>query len=185
VAGAAHGDTYLLIASGQDDGALAPERLAELLQAATDTLVGSTATPINAGPQQHYVACAAIEDLDAWVAGGAAPPAAPRLDLTADGQDFRRDEVGIATGGIRTPWTDAPTAILSGTGQSGELFAFLLGTTRELQPADLARLYPGSKADYLRKFEAALDATIQAGFLLAEDRAEILGLGAASWPGSA
>jgi hypothetical protein len=185
VAGAAHANTYLLVASGQDDGSLGAERLAELLRPTMDTVVGHTETPINGGPQHHYVECAAIERLDAWVAGRAEPPSAPRLDLTADGRDLRRDERGVATGGVRTPWTDVPTAILSGTGQSGELFAFLLGTTRELGAADLARLYPGGKADYLRKFEASLDATIQAGFLLAEDRGQILAVADAGWPGRA
>jgi hypothetical protein len=74
-------------------------------------------------------------------------------------------------------------AILSGTGQRGELFAFLFGTTREFEAADLARLYPGGRGDYLGRFEGALDAAINAGFLLAADRAEILAVAAASWPG--
>jgi hypothetical protein len=74
-------------------------------------------------------------------------------------------------------------AILSGTGQRGELFAFLFGTTAELTDVDLARLYPGGKADYLAKFEASLKAAIEAGFLLSDDRAEIIAVAAASWPG--
>ncbi|HUB42165.1 MAG TPA: alpha/beta hydrolase domain-containing protein [Streptosporangiaceae bacterium] len=181
LAGAAHADTYLLFASGQDDGSLSPERLAELLRPTTDILMGRTASPINSGPQHHYVECAAIEHLDLWVAGRGAPPTAARL--TAAGRDYVRDDLGIATGGIRTPWTDVPVAILSGTGQQGELFAFLFGTTAPLHAGDLARLYPGGKADYLGQFERSLDATIKAGFLLTEDRGEILAVAAASWPG--
>jgi hypothetical protein len=184
VAGAAHADTYLLFASGQDDGSLPPARLAELMRPTTDILMGQAESPINSGPQHHYVECAAIEHLDAWVAGRSAPPPAPRLHLSDNGRDFARDELGIATGGIRTPWTDVPVAILSGTGQRGELFAFLFGTTRELEAADLARLYPGGRGDYLGRFEGALDAAIDAGFLLGADRAEILAVAAASWPGS-
>jgi hypothetical protein len=76
-----------------------------------------------------------------------------------------------------------PAAILSGTGQGGEMFAFLFGTTRQLGDAELASLYPGGKADYLARFEASLDAAIGAGFLLPDDRAEILAVAAASWPG--
>ncbi len=181
LAGAAHADTYLLFASGQDDGNLPPERLAELLRPTTDILMGRTAAPINSGPQHHYVECAAIEQLDAWVAGRGTPPAAARLN--AAGRDYVRDDLGIATGGIRTPWTDVPVTILSGTGQRGELFAFLFGTTAPLPAGDLARLYPGGKADYLAQFELSLDATIKAGFLLTEDRCEILAVAAASWPG--
>jgi hypothetical protein len=182
IAGAAHADTYLLFASGQDDGALTPVRLAELIRPTTDILMGRTELPVNSGPQHHYVECAAIEQLDAWVAGRAKPPAAPRLEVTADGRDLVRDNLGIAAGGIRTPWTDVPVAILSGTGQRGEMFAFLFGTTTGLIDADLARLYPGGQADYLAKFEASLESAIDAGFLLAADRVEILALAAASWP---
>jgi hypothetical protein len=183
LAGAAHADTYLLSASGQDDGRLPPEQLARLLAPTADTVLGHTAVPINSGPQQHYVECAAFEHLDGWVAGRGRPPVAPRLQGTSDWQDLERDELGIATGGIRTPWTDAPAAVLSGTGQSGELFAFLFGTTRQLSPADLRRMYRGGKAEYLGRFEVALDATIAAGFLLADDRAEILAVADAAWPG--
>jgi len=182
LAGAAHADTYLLFASGQDDGALPPARLAELLRPTTDILLGHTEFPVNSGPQQHYVECAAVEHLDAWVAGHAKPPSAPRLQVTA-GHDLRRDDLGVATGGIRTPWTDVPAAVLSGTGQRGEMFAFLFGTTGELSDADLARLYPGGKADYLARFEYSLDAAIETGFLLRDDRAEALAVAACSWPG--
>jgi hypothetical protein len=183
LAGAAHADTYLLFASGQDDGNLPAGRLAELMRPTTDILMGQTALPVNSGPQHHYVECAAFEALDAWVAGRAKPPSAARLEPTADGRDLHRDKLGIATGGIRTPWTDAPVAVLSGTGQRGEMFAFLFGTTTELSGAELASLYPGGQADYLEKFAASLDSAIEAGFLLADDRAEILAVAGASWPG--
>jgi hypothetical protein len=183
LAGAAHADTYLLFASGLDDGHLPAQRLAQLLRPTTDILMGTTESPVNSGPQHHYVECAAVEQLDSWVRGESKPPSAPRLDLASDGRDCRRDELGIATGGIRTPWTDVPTSVLSGTGQGGELFAFLFGTTAELSQVDLARLYPGGPEDYLAKFAAALDSAITAGFLLAEDRPEILALAAASWAG--
>jgi hypothetical protein len=182
VAGAAHADTYMLAASWHDDGKLPPERLAELIGPTTDLVLGHTDSPANSGPQHHYVECAAIEHLDAWAAGRSAPPAAARLEVADGGRDLRRDELGIAVGGIRTPWTDVPAAILSGTGQTGEMFAFLLGTTRLLDRAELARLYPGGRADYLGRFEACLDGVIAAGFLLAEDRAEILAVAAAAYP---
>ncbi len=75
-----------------------------------------------------------------------------------------------------------PVAVLSGTGQRGEMFAFLFGTTTALTDADLARLYPDGQADYLAKFQASLESAIDAGFLLPDDRVEILGLAAAAWP---
>jgi Alpha/beta hydrolase domain len=184
LAGAAHADTYLAVASGHDDGALPAGRLAELTQPTTRIVMGTTDVPVNSGPQHHYVACAALEHLDQWAGGGAAPPAAARLNLTADGKDLQRDELGIATGGIRTPWTDVPAAVLSGVGQRGaNMFAFLFGVTRPFTPAQLAASYPGGPPDYLARFERSLDATIAAGFVLTDDRAEALALAAAAWPG--
>lgn len=186
IAGAAHADTYLLIASGQDDGALAPDRLAELTRPTKQIVIATTEIPVNSGMQHHYVACAALEHLDAWAGGSSAPPAAPRLDLADGGTDFCRDADGVATGGIRTPWTDVPTAVLSGVGQTGgNLFAFLFGVTRPLEPEELAALYPGGLADYLARFEAALVETVTAGFLLPADRAEALAVAQAAWPGPA
>ena len=183
LAGAAHGDTYLLIASGQDDGSLSAARLAELTRPTTDIILGKTDVPVNSGLQHHYVACAALDHLTSWSAGGAAPPVSPRLDSTGDGLDLRRDSRGIATGGIRTPWTDVPAAVLSGQGQTGNnLFAFLFGTTTPIGPADLAALYPGGLPDYLARFEQALDDAITAGFVLTDARAEALAVAAAAWP---
>ena len=109
IAGAAHADTYLLFASGQDDGHMPAALLAELTRPTTDILMGQTKSPVNSGLAHHYVECAAFEQLDGWVAGRSKPPSAPRLDVTADGRDLHRDDLGIATGGIRTPWTDVPT----------------------------------------------------------------------------
>jgi hypothetical protein len=180
IAGAAHADTYLLVAGGQDDGKLSPERLAELLRPTNELFIGNTDTPINAGPQQHYVGQAAFEHLVRWVADGTAPPAAPRLRVI-DGGALELDDHGIAGGGIRTPWVDVPTATLSGLGQSGQAFAVLFGRTEPFDRATLEATYPGGRAEYLRRFSESLDATIAAGFILAEDRTEILSLADASY----
>jgi hypothetical protein len=181
VAGAAHGDTYLLVASNHDDGTLTPARLAELMQPTTQLIIGTTDTPINSGPQQHYVGQAALEHLVRWAAGGSAPPVAPRLVLDDGGAGLVFDEHGNATGGIRTPWVDVPTATLSGLGQTGETFAILFGKTGRFDPEELARCYPGGRADYKERFAASIDATIEAGFILPGDRAEILALADASY----
>jgi len=180
IAGAAHADTYMLIAGGLDDGRLGPARLAELLQPTTQVLIGTADTPINAGPQQHYVGQAAFEHLVRWVAGGPPPPRAPRLALSADGQ-LVPDAHGIATGGVRTPWVDVPTAKLSGLGQTGEMFMVLFGTTEPFDRAKLSALYPAGLEDYMAAFAASLDQAINAGFLLGDDRSEILALAGASY----
>jgi hypothetical protein len=181
VAGAAHADVYLLVASGSDDGQRTPAELAKLLTP-TDSAFGMKMnSPMNAGPQQHYVLQAALDHLDRWAAGGPPPPSAPRLELAsaADGaSSFVLDAQGNVKGGVRTPWVDAPSAVLSGLGQGGAEFAFLFGTTRPLAPDARARLYPGGRADYLARFAKATDDAVGAGFLLDADREEILGLAA-------
>ncbi|HWD54665.1 MAG TPA: alpha/beta hydrolase domain-containing protein [Acidimicrobiales bacterium] len=182
LAGAAHADTYTVGAGRHDDGTLSAERFAELMRPTTNLMNWKTETPINAGPQQHYVAQAALAHLVNWVLEGTPPPSAPRLEVDGSGTDFRKDERGLAQGGIRTPWVDVPSAVMGGLGQAGESFAFLFGRTTPFDEATLTSLYPGGRADYLARFEAALDATIDAGFLLAEDRSEILAVAAASFP---
>jgi hypothetical protein len=182
LAGAAHADTYLLVASGQDDGSLGAEQFAELLRPTTELMIGNTDVPINAGPQQHFVGQAAFEHLVAWVAGGPPPPAAARLEMT-DANQLVLDEQGIARGGIRTPWVDVPTARLSGLGGSGETFAFLFGKTEPFDAETLAAAYPGGKDGYLEQFIASLEDAIGHGFILVADRQEILALAAAAYPG--
>ena len=183
VAGAAHADTYLLVAGNHDQGNLPAGRLAELLAPTTDTPAGQTTTPINSGPQHHYVACAAIEHLVRWAAGGPPAPACDRLHPSDDGGDLHRTYYGIATGGIRTPWTDAPVATLSGVGQTGSMYAFLFGTTQPFDGEDMSRKWPFGQAGYLEDFEEELDRAISQGYLLADDRAEILALARVSYPG--
>jgi hypothetical protein len=182
MAGAAHADTYTVSAGRHDDGTLHAERFAELLRPTTNLMIGRTDTPINAGPQQHYVAQAALAHLARWAAGGDSPPSAPSLELDGDGTGYVLDEHGIAKGGIRTPWVEVPTAVMGGLGQAGESFAFLFGRTEPFDEATLAALYPGGEDDYLDRFGAALDAAIAADFLLEDDRLEILAVAAHSFP---
>lgn len=178
LAGAAHADTYVLRAGHFDDGHLPAARLADLLAPTTRTVAGTTERPVNSGPQQHYVACAAIEHLDTWAAGGPAAPAAHRLLANEDGRDFGRDYYGVAVGGIRTPWTDAAITTLSGLGQDGGTFGFLFGTTEDFHYDELVRRYPFG---YSGPFTDSLNRAIEAGFLLADDRAEILALADATF----
>ncbi len=143
-------------------------------------LVGSSSkyidcgVPINNGPM-HLVAKAALRALSKWVDTGTAPVIAPRLDVTTGPEPkIRRNADAIALGGIRTPPVDVPAAVLSGEpGPNPSTICLLLGSTKPLPPARLAQLYP-SGASYLRRYNAAADATIKAGFVLADDRAALL-----------
>jgi hypothetical protein len=181
IAGAAHADTYLLVASGRDDGSLPPAELARLLAPIDEFFGMKMGAPMNAGPQQHYVLQAALAHLDRWAAGGPPPPQAPRLQLPdAGASPLALDAAGIARGGLRTPWVEVPRDVLSGFGQSGAEFAFLFGTTRPLEPALRARLYPDGRADYLARFGKATEDAVAAGFLLEADAPEILAVAAAA-----
>jgi hypothetical protein len=182
MAGAAHADTYTVSAGRHDDGTLTAQRMAELLRPTSNLMIGKTDSPINAGPQQHYVAQAALVHLARWAAGGDAPPSGPSLKLNGDRTGYVLDEHGIAKGGIRTPWVDVPAAVMGGLGQTGETFAMLFGHTEPFDEAKLATLYPGGEDEYLEQFAASLDAAIAAGFLLEEDRIEILAVAAHSFP---
>lgn len=177
LAGAAHFDTYGLLASHADDGRAPIEQLARAL-APTDRPLGMPAGhPVNSGPQQHYVAQAALAHLERWARGGDPAPSAARLDASEQPPiTIRTDELGIARGGIRTPWVDAPTAALSGRSPGGEQFLFLFGRTDVFDEATLARLYPGGPQQHLERFTVAAEAAVAAGFLLEADREEIVAL---------
>jgi hypothetical protein len=83
----------------------------------------------------------------------------------------RRDEHGLALGGIRTPAVDVPVSTLSGEAPAGApLLCSLFGTSTPFDAATLKSLY-GTKADYLDAFHASLDEAIDAGFIRKADRA--------------
>lgn len=94
-----------------------------------------------------------------------------------------RDDSGIARGGIRTSWVDAPAAALPGIAPDGAPgVAILLGTTRVFGAAELARRYPGGRDEYAAAFAAATERAVARGFLLAEDAGEMIALAAAAYP---
>ncbi len=189
IAGAAHADTYLLGVSDIDSGSTPVTQLAAAY-APTVTVPGTKlAKPLNSAPQHHYVMSTALWSLDRWVKDGKAPPAAPRLKTQAGDKpgappQLVLDTNGDAEGGIRTPWVDVPTARLSGLGNSPGILAFLLGVTEPFDQAMLDKLYPGGRAEYLKKFNKSLESAIKLGFILPADGADIKALAASMYPGS-
>jgi hypothetical protein len=181
ISGTAHGDTYMLVAGGFDDGQLAPEEFARNMAPTREVMGMSTDTPINSGPQHHYVLQAALAHLEVWARTGTPPPHGPRIDVSPSNEGFMLDELGLATGGIRTPWVDVPLATLSGLGQTGSIFASLFGTTTPFSEDKIAALYPGRREEYLARFKASLDSSVTAGFILPENVPEIEALAAATF----
>ena len=186
--GTAHVDNYMFFVGGHDDGKQPTDKIAEYWKP-NDALFGSKmAKPINAAPQHHYVAMAALAGLDRWVRTAKPPAKAARM-MTEPGESGKppkliADANGNTKGGIRTPWVDAPIAKLSGSGNTGGPFGFLVGSTQPFDAATLARLYPGGKADYMKAFDASLSRAVKEGLILPADRAEIRDLAAAGYPAS-
>jgi len=130
--------------------------------------------PINNGAM-HIVAKAALRALTTWLTAGKAPVTAPRIDVAPGATPtVERNADGLALGGIRTPPVDVPVAAVSGVpGPNPSTICLLLGSTKPFAADRLAQLYP-SRAKYLQRYKAAVDATIKAGFALPEDRAALL-----------
>jgi hypothetical protein len=94
------------------------------------------------------------------------------------------DANGLARGGVRTPWADVPVARTSGVGSEETVMSWIFGSGELFDTATVRRLYPGGAAEYLDRFTVSLDSSIDAGFILAADREEILELAAATFPAS-
>jgi hypothetical protein len=178
IAGTSHGDIYTFVVGGIDDGRLPIDVLARAWVPVTDVYGMILDLPVNAGPQ-HYVMNAAVSTLDSWVRGGPRPAAAARLAVR-DGA-FLTDVHGNVKGGIRTPHTDVPTAVLSGLGNSGHPIARLSGSTRPFDDDTLGSLYR-SNEEYLERFAAATQQAVASGFVLADDATEIAAIAAFNSP---
>jgi hypothetical protein len=180
IAGTAHADNYTILVAPIDTGS-AP--LADIVAgyAPTNMLMGQQLEHcINFAPQHHYVLQAALSRLRSWVSTGRPAPSGALIEL--DGEQPILDDRGLARGGVRTPWVDVPIARTSGAGSDESTMASIFGSGELFDAATVRRLYPGGVADYLLRFGASLDTAIEAGFLLAADREEILQLAAATFP---
>ena len=185
IPGAAHADNYTIQVAPIDSGS-AP--LADIVAAyaPTNMLMGQQLGHyINFGPQHHYVVQAALAALNSWVGTGEPAPTAPKITVR-EGDQPRPvlDANGLAEGGVRTPWVDVPIARTSGLGAFQSVMAAIFGSGEPFDAATVHRLYPGGVEQYLERFTAALDGAIEAGFILPDDRAEILQLAAATYPAS-
>jgi hypothetical protein len=185
VAGTSHYDTYGLVIGPKDpgDGSFDTPFFDSMVTTITSPYPGivDCNAPINAGAAT-YVLRAAVAALQRWVAGGTAPPRAPRLKLNG-ATSFALDANGNALGGIRTPHVDSPIATLSGLGQTGSGFCFLFGTTTPFTAAKLASLYP-SHAAFMKEWDQATDKAVKAGFVLAADAKHIKAAAAQSTVGN-
>lgn len=117
---------------------------------------------------------AALRNLFRWAEDGIAPPRAPRIALGVDGQvaEAAVDRFGNAIGGVPSAFLDAPLARYEAHSTPGPLCK-LAGREVPLPHEVLAERY-GDLQTYLTEFTISLDATVRAGYLVKEDRAELL-----------
>ena len=180
IPGTAHADNYTIQVAPIDTGS-APLDDIVAAYAPTNMLMGQQLGHyINFAPQHHYVLQAAVAALDTWVRTGEPAPTGPLIEIReADEPQPILDANGLAQGGVRTPWVDVPIARTSGSGAVESVMALLFGSGEPFDAAELDRLYPGGRTEYLERFTGALDTAINSGFILPADRAEILELAAA------
>ncbi|MBL8552160.1 MAG: hypothetical protein JNJ73_19385 [Hyphomonadaceae bacterium] len=121
----------------------------------------------------RQLAWAALDNLDAWVERGAAPPRATKMQL-AGSWNAIRDAQGNAVGGLRPAQIAVPLARYGDPGdpRCAAGAPHYLSMFRTALPREtLRRLYPGGAADYLSRFEAQLDKLIAERWLLPEEKA--------------
>ena len=126
VAGIAHNDNYQLV-SGRNDIGVGPE-FALVVENTSILGVFECEEPINSGAYP-WVYMAAMEGLEQWVRDDVPASEAQRLDVLDDDSDYLYDDNGNVTGGLRTPYVDAPAARLSGALNEGSPGCRLSGTT--------------------------------------------------------
>lgn len=167
VAGSAHSDVYTTLKGPADRGND---------PSVADVVSNKDARPpfiqcdiaVNDGPG-HWVTKAAISALDRWIRSGEPAPSAPWLAINDSGDGFEFDSLGNVRGGVRTPYVDAPVAVLSGEGQPfSNVFCGLFGTTQLFDDTMLSMLYP-TQESYISRIDTSTDSAVAAGFIRPAD----------------
>lgn len=101
-------------------------------------------------------------------------------EVAAGDSEFVLDNLGNVMGGIRTLYVDAPSAILSGLGQTGGSFCGLFGTTDLFDAATMASLYV-DQAGFVAAVTQAADSAVNSGFLQRTDADQIIAWAPQQW----
>lgn len=117
----------------------------------------------------RYALRAGLDHLDQWTRYNQEPPTADRIERE-DGR-AAEDEYGNAIGGLRLPVIDVPVAEYQAHGC--EEYESSFGQTLQFDSETLRELYPIHE-DYLAELEAAVDRTVEEGFLLEADANDLL-----------
>jgi len=150
------------------------------LPAAADLQIAGVASPaadLCADPPGDFPAGLAFDAVwqqyADWFAGGRPLPSLPRIETLADGGP-RHDENGNASGGWRLPQLEVPLAVFAGRstphepGERAARVCALAGSSKPFDRAKLKSLYR-NRAEYLRRFRAAVGRAVEQGLLTAAD----------------
>jgi hypothetical protein len=130
-----------------------------------DKIVSSKSDPrINAIPISP-VYDAAYHHMHLWLTDGIAPPVMKQIDFSGEPPQPVRNELGIATGGIRLPQAEVPLAKNSAIPLSMDIMALLGGSCVPFNKEQVLSLY-GDKATFLTKFRDAADVAVSNGSIL-------------------
>jgi glucose/arabinose dehydrogenase len=118
---------------------------------------------------ENVLAAALLDDMDAWVRSGVPMPRADRV--VRRGTSVVRDpQTHNLIGGVRPPWVQVPVAAYM---TDAETNCGLLYDTKIVYTAgELNALY-GTYDNYVRRFDAAKRASIEARYLLSADAAAV------------
>ena len=108
-----------------------------------------------------YTARALSKSVAHYFETGSMGPSMPRLLRNGEGE-LLRDSNGLAEGGIRQPFIEAPVAYNAGTGCA------LFGTYRGWTPAMIQSLY-ATHADYVAAVQQSAAYDVKKKWLLSED----------------
>ena len=177
LAGVAHTDNYQLV-TGRNDVGVGAE-FALVVENTSILGVFECEEPINSGAYP-WIYMAAFNALEGWARGGTAASEAPRLETLDDDSDYVYDDYGNVKGGVRTPYVDAPAAVLSGALNEGSVGCRLSGSTQLFDAATMASLYV-DKTGYVDAVSEATDVALNAGFLLEPDAERIRAAAPLQW----
>jgi hypothetical protein len=118
-----------------------------------------------------------VLQMQQWLLEGRAPARAPLL--VADEGRVALDDAGNALGGLRLPQVQVPLAAHAARSTprraddpASATRCSLTGTMRRFDSAEMKRLY-GTRAEYLRRFNAAVDQAVADRFIVAADAAAL------------
>ena len=148
-------------------------RLYEIAGAPHAALLDGCDGPASTFPTTVYLR-SALRLLYRWVEDGLPPPRAPRISVQSYGpvSVARVDRYGNPLRGLRSPHLDVPLARYEAHSSPGPICQ-LVGRETLLPIAELVARY-GDVGRYLTEFTEALDAGIDALFILPVDREPIL-----------